>query len=99
MRLTVEEADAIRRAARRAFGETAVVRLFGSRADATRRGGDIDLHVEVDDDAADTWRAKSDFERYLFAMIEEQKVDVVTHRTGSEARAIDVIAHQRGIVL
>lgn len=32
---------------RRHLGEDARVRLFGSRADDTRRGGDVDLYVEL----------------------------------------------------
>ena len=47
MRLTPDEAAAIGRAAREAFGPDAIVRLFGSRLDDARRGGDIDLHVQV----------------------------------------------------
>ena len=98
MRLTDEELDAIRRASRRAFGDGAVVRLFGSRVDPSRKGGDIDLHVELTDDV-DTVRSKTAFEGHLFALIDEQKVDVVMHLKGAPRRAIDLIAHQRGIVL
>lgn len=32
---------------RRHLGDGAVVRLFGSRADDARRGGDVDLYVET----------------------------------------------------
>lgn len=45
MRLTGTERDAIRACAERVFGPACVVRLFGSRVDDARRGGDIDLHV------------------------------------------------------
>ena len=47
MRLTSAEVSAIKAAARSAFGDTAVVRLFGSRVDDGARGGDIDLHKGV----------------------------------------------------
>ena len=57
MRLTPTEIAAIKAAARDAFGETVVVRLFGSRVDDHRRGGDIDLHVEVDP-PFDIWKTK-----------------------------------------
>lgn len=98
MRLEPAEAEAIRRAARRAFGPSAVVRLFGSRTSDTRKGGDIDLHVEVEDDI-DEWSARARFDEALFAQMEEQKVDVVVHRRGKQPSAIDLVAFRDGIVL
>ncbi|MEH3104031.1 MAG: nucleotidyltransferase domain-containing protein [Sphingomonas phyllosphaerae] len=98
MRLEPGEAEAIRRAARRAFGPSAVVRLFGSRASDTRKGGDIDLHIEVENDI-DEWSARARFDEALFAQIEEQKVDVVLHRRGRQPSAIDMVALRDGIVL
>ncbi len=98
MRLEPDEVEAIRRAARQAFGGDVVVRLFGSRVDETRRGGDIDLHVEVHDDI-DEWAARARFESALFAQIEEQRVDLVLHRRGEALAAIDRIALRDGVVL
>lgn len=45
MRLSPAEVAAIGESAVQAFGEDAVVRVFGSRLDDSRRGGDIDLHI------------------------------------------------------
>lgn len=98
VRLTSGELEAIKRTSRRIFGDSAVVRLFGSRVDPARQGGDIDLHIEVDDDV-ESWRAKANFEQDLFSLIDEQRVDVVIHCRNSPMRAIDVIAHERGVVL
>ena len=47
MRLTEHEVSAIKQAAREAFGDDAVVRLFGSRVHDDLRGGDIDLLVRA----------------------------------------------------
>ncbi len=98
MRLTAEEVVAIKAAATDAFGPDVVVRLFGSRIDDAKRGGDIDLHVEVDwiDDER---RQRGRFEDCLFQRIEPRKVDVVISMRGQEPRAFERIAYRDGIVL
>lgn len=98
MRLEPFEVEAIRHAARHAFGEEAVVRLFGSRVDDERRGGDIDLHIETEPEI-DEWRARGAFEQRLFARIEEQRVDVIVRRRGAPLAGIDQIAHRDGVIL
>lgn len=98
MRLEPEELKAIKAAAAHAFGPTATVRLFGSRADDRRKGGDIDLHVEVDPDV-NAWEAKCRFEDNLFARIEPRRVDVVVRRRGTPDSGIDMIARRDGITL
>jgi hypothetical protein len=98
MRLTPHEVAAIKAAARETFGETAVVRLFGSRVDDSLRGGDIDLHFEVDDGQQD-YRHAADFKWKLFHQIEERKVDLVFHVRGRPMRSIDTAAFQQGIPL
>lgn len=98
MRLTPPEVAAIKAAAREAFGEKAVVRLFGSRVDDSLRGGDIDLHFTVNDGQQD-YRHAGSFKWKLFQLIDEQKVDLVFHVRGRELRLIDRVAIAEGIVL
>ena len=98
VRLEAAEVSAIKAAAVHAFGPDVVVRLFGSRVDDRRGGGDIDLHIEVDP-AVDTLTAKWRFEDNLFARIEQQKVDVIVRKRGSAERGIDIIAYRDGITL
>ncbi|QYE36629.1 hypothetical protein KZX46_12335 [Polymorphobacter sp. PAMC 29334] len=98
MRLTDHEVAAIKAAAREAFGETAVVRLFGSRIDDSLRGGDVDLHVESDP-LPDEWRAKGRFEDRLFERIEPRKVDLIVSQRGGTPRGFERIAYRDGIVL
>lgn len=98
MRLTDHEIASIKAAAREAFGETAVVRLFGSRVDDSLRGGDIDLHVEVDP-IKDEWHARGDFEDRLFKHIDAQKVDLIVHERGTVPRGFQRIGYRDGIPL
>jgi predicted nucleotidyltransferase len=47
MRLSPSQIDTIRQTARQNFGADALVWLFGSRVDDSKRGGDVDLYVEA----------------------------------------------------
>lgn len=99
MRLTSDEIAAIKEAAQGAFGDNAVVRLFGSRTDDNERGGDIDLHIETDP-PTDEWRARVQFDHLLFRRIDPQKVDLIlTKRGGATPRGFERIAYRDGIVL
>ncbi|WP_332908809.1 hypothetical protein [Sphingomonas mollis] len=98
MRLAPDYIDAIKTATREAFGPTAVVRLFGSRLDDDARGGDIDLHIEIDP-PADEWHARGVFEDVLFRRIEPQKVDLILSRRGGTPRGFERIAYRDGVVL
>ena len=46
MRLTPDQADAVRQRIRSQMGQQSRIWLFGSRVDDQRRGGDVDLYVE-----------------------------------------------------
>ncbi len=47
MRITQRQRTAIVEATREIFGEHSAVRLFGSRADDAKQGGDIDLYIDI----------------------------------------------------
>jgi predicted nucleotidyltransferase len=101
VRLAPEETEAIRTAAREVFGPAAEVRLFGSRADDARRGGDIDLHVEVPgpDDPALLDDLRFRFVDLLHGRLGEQRIDVVVHAAEAALRPIDRIAMAEGVRL
>lgn len=98
MRLQPYEVTAIKGATSAVFGASAVVRLFGSRVDDALRGGDIDLHIEVDA-LTDEMHARSLFEKKLFEHIDPQKVDVVLTVRGGTPRGFERIAYRDGIIL
>ena len=74
MRLSEEEKEAIKGAVKRVFGEDAIVRLFGSRVDDRRKGGDIDLHLEVPKDKS-SLANELQFQLELLKAIGERKVE------------------------
>lgn len=98
MRLTADEIDAIKLAAKQAFGESAVVRLFGSRVHDDRRGGDIDLHFEVDP-GCDSDAAARMFEDLLFERIDEQRVDMIFSVRGKPLSPFERIGYRDGVRL
>lgn len=75
MRLSQPEQDAIINLAREHFGDGAEVWLFGSRVDNERRGGDIDLYVETDQD--EILRARATFKAALARKLGEQRIDLI----------------------
>lgn len=81
------EADAIREVIH-AFDEDAKVYLFGSRADDTARGGDIDLLVlsrSLD------FTDKLEIKRRLYEVLGEQRIDIVIRREMQDPFARQVL--------
>ena len=97
MRLTDREGNAIRAAAAEAFCTDAVVRLFGSRLDDTRRGGDIDLHVQLP--RPPIGHAAATFRRLLDSTIGERDYDIVVAVDGVATSAVHRKAVAEGVVL
>jgi hypothetical protein len=99
MRLTDVETDAIRYCAKRVFGQACVVRLFGSRLDDRRRGGDIDLHVIAETPALATVQNEVLFAMALKDLIGEQRIDVIARAPGFPPQGIDDVALRTGEIV
>ena len=98
MRLTLAEIEAIVRAVREVFGETARVRVFGSRVRDDLKGGDLDLFVEVEPGASSI--ANEQRLRDLIApALDDLRADLVVHERGRPVTPIERIALRDGIVL
>ena len=95
MRLQRAEREAIKETFTEVFGEGEVY-LFGSRADDTRRGGDIDLYLITPENKA-TLPYKAAFLVKLKARIGEQRIDVVFAKDPS--RSIEREARKSGVKL
>lgn len=98
MRLSAHEAVTIRQAAIEAFGGDVIVRLFGSRIDDDRRGGDIDLHIEAAPERSDSAHEQR-FRVLLWQRLDEPQIDVVVASRGAEPRWIDRAALREGVIL
>lgn len=100
MRLTQPQIEAIKQAAEQTFGPDANVWLFGSRVDNAKRGGDIDLYVELPSiDPDDRQQLESRFWVRLQRALGERRIDIVTHLQGAPMRPIDQQARTTGVLL
>jgi predicted nucleotidyltransferase len=102
MRLSTFEHQAIERAGREAFPAGTRVLLFGSRLDDARRGGDIDLLVElpVAMTADEQVSRRNLFTARLYRLLDERRIDVVmTEHRQPDARAVVASARQHGVEL
>ena len=97
MRLSNKSAATIKEAAIKYFDAGTKVYLFGSRADDSKKGGDIDLYVETEV-IEDLLKRKLRMLAMLHKVLGEQKIDIVIKRSGSK-RYIDEIAKNEGIAL
>lgn len=99
MRLTAEQRSVIVEETAHAFGPTASVRLFGSRVDDTRRGGDIDLHIEAEGSPAELLDRELALYARLLRRLGERRIDIVVQPRGAAPRRIDEQARRHGIPL
>lgn len=95
MRLTNAQIDTIRKATRHIFGQDALIWLFGSRVDDSKRGGDVDLYIETThrDTLISTLRCKIALEDDL-----DLSVDLVVKEPNQDKPIYD-IAKSQGIQL
>jgi predicted nucleotidyltransferase len=101
MRLTAQQQATVRATVAETFGSEATVRLFGSRVDDTKRGGDIDLLISsTQSDVATLMRAEIALLTKLQMKLGDQKIDVLLDYPSRKVRPpIFNIALQTGILL
>jgi len=100
MRLSAIERRAVESASREALPAGTRVLLFGSRLDDKRRGGDIDLLVELPEplSADDVVDRRTRFTARLYRLLEERRIDVVvTQRRLPDARGVVAAARRQGV--
>ncbi len=85
MRLTSHESEVIRRLGLRHFGRAP--RLFGSRLDESRCGGNIDLFIAADLPPGQAARRRIDLLADLWIELGERKIDIVLDNRWLATRA------------
>jgi predicted nucleotidyltransferase len=98
MRLTLHDKEAIKNSFNTVFGKGKIY-LFGSRIDDTKRGGDIDLFIELSYPYTikEIIEKKSKFLLNMYDKIGEQKIDIVFSK--NKNRSIEKEALREGILL
>lgn len=96
MRLTSTEQQTLHDASLRWFGVPP--RLFGSRVDDARRGGDIDLYIEASLSPQDAFQRETQMAAELYRAFGERKIDIVVN-TGRLDLPIYRLAREQGVWL
>jgi len=99
MRLTPTVQHTIKTTAAEIFGAEAKISLFGSRTDDTRKGGDIDLLVELSSPQPEVQRKRLSFVARLQQRLGDQPIDVLIVQPNIPKQAIHEVAHATGIPL
>jgi len=78
VRLSAEEIQAIVECITRNISLDVLrsISIFGSRADTTKKGGDIDILIECDSDSIDKYRIVQNLRLALYDHLGEQKIDI-----------------------
>ena len=99
MRLNSEDISIITKVFQEYF-ESGKLYLFGSMADDSKKGGDLDLYIEYDKPTsfASFYSKIKHFRKEVFKKLDFYKVDVVYTYPGKEVKSIDKEG-QRGILL
>lgn len=96
MRLTSAEQQTLHDASLRWFGVPP--RLFGSRVDDARRGGDIDLYIEASLSPQEAFECEKHMAAELYRALGERKIDIVVN-TGRLDLPIYRLAREQGVWL
>jgi hypothetical protein len=99
MCLTARPVQDIRVAAHRVLGDGARARLFGSRVDDSRRGGDIDLFFETEHSLDDRAEASYTLGAALTLLLGDRKIDIVLKDADAAPAPIFDIGQRTGVPL
>jgi predicted nucleotidyltransferase len=99
MRLTPYQIQTIKQATADIFGPEARVWLFGSRVDNNKRGGDVDLMIQLDSSVENETMLAARLSARVSRSMQGRRVDVIVHTANSAKQSIHRQALDRGIQL
>ena len=99
MRLTHEQVAIIHEAVAEVLGQEARVYLFGSRVDDRRRGGEIDLYIELPVLAEPRSRLQVQLQRRLWERLGPRRIDLLIRAHDEALRPIHRDALEQGVRL
>ena len=99
MRLTEETKNIIIDFVCRYFTQAEKIILFGSRADDSKRGGDIDILIQTPVSSAVAFESKLQTVAALQLKLGEQRIDLLTTNGIDDERLIVQNAYRQGVVL
>lgn len=97
MRLNPKEQNQIIYYARTYFNHEAKLYLFGSRADDSKKGGDIDLFLDSPTDV--DMQTQIHFLTAIYRHVTERKVDLLINSPSKKPQAIYLAAKETGVLL
>lgn len=99
MRLTMKQQQIIKANVADIFGPNARVLLFGSRVDDNKKGGDIDLLIELDSAVAEQLKKNLMLNAALQMALGLQKIDIITHVKNTPTTPLYTEVQKTGIPL
>ena len=99
MRLSEQHRQAILQVVTAVCGPHALVRLFGSRLDDGKRGGDVDLMVELPFEPQDIFALQRDLHVKLLRALDERPVDVLVVGPQTYRQRVHQEAISEGVLL
>lgn len=100
MRITANQLSIVKALARRYFGEDVKLRLFGSRVDSEKKGGDCDFLIETSLANPDEIISSMITQLQSSDPFEDEKIDIIVKRRQfSFDMPIYHIAKQEGVQL
>jgi len=99
MRLTTDQVQAIRQAARGVLGDDVRVSVFGSMALDDRRGGDIDLLIETEARLVNRAKVLCQLYGALTLALGDRKIDVILKDANTPPAPVFEIAKRTGVML
>ncbi len=99
MRITEQQKQKIKQVVAALVDGDAKVILFGSRADDTKKGGDIDLLITLSQRVEHPAQLSAKISAQLIRQFHGRKVDVLLSAPNLMILPIHIIAQQKGITL